>query len=264
MVRRPLALVTGASSGIGLELARELAGDGHDPVIAARNVAALEALAAELRGATGAEVTIIATDLLEPAAPALLLAELAERGLVIDVLINNAGFGDGAQFHSADRATVMGMIQVNVAALTELMHGLLGPMVARRSGRILNVASTAAFQPGPNMAVYCATKAYVLSLTEAVAEEVRRHGVTVTALCPGATRTNFMAVADIADNPLFAKGMIPVMTAGAVARLGYQGLKRGQAVVVTGWVNQISALSPRLFPRSVVRKVAGALLARAH
>lgn len=259
--QRPLALITGASSGIGADLAREYAADGHDLVLVARSGAALEALAAEITASHGAAATVITADLLDPAAPRALIAEIEGRGLVIDVLVNNAGFGDGTPFAEAGRDKTLGMVQVNVMALTDLMHAVLPGMVARRRGSILNVASTAAFQPGPSMAVYCATKAYVLSLSEAVAEELKGSGVTVTALCPGPTRTNFMTVADIADNALFSKGLVPVMSSAEVARIGHRAAKRGQVVAIAGLMNQLGTLAPRLAPRSVTRKLTGRLLA---
>lgn len=259
--KRPLALITGASSGIGADLARDYAADGHDLILVARSEAALTALAAEVAKAHGVTATVITADLLDPAAPRALLADIEGRGLEIDVLVNNAGFGDGSPFTGASRDKTLGMIQVNVTALTDLMHGVLPGMVARGKGIILNVASTAAFQPGPSMAVYCATKAYVLSLSEAVAEELKDSGVTVTALCPGPTRTNFMEVADIAGNALFSKGLVPVMTSAEVARIGHRAAKRGQVVAVAGLLNQIGALAPRFTPRFVTRKLTGRLLA---
>ncbi|PWR17595.1 SDR family NAD(P)-dependent oxidoreductase [Zavarzinia aquatilis] len=259
--KRPLALITGASSGIGADLAREYAADGHDLILVARGEAALSALAGEVAKAHGVTATVITADLLDPAAPRALIADIEGRGLVVDVLVNNAGFGDGSSFAKASRDKTLGMIQVNITALTDLMHAVLPGMVARGKGSILNVASTAAFQPGPSMAVYCATKAYVLSLSEAVAEEVKGTGVTVTALCPGPTRTNFMDVADVAGNALFSKGLVPVMTSAEVARIGHAAAKRGQVVSVAGILNQIGALAPRFTPRSVTRKLTGRLLA---
>ncbi|MCW0183100.1 MAG: SDR family oxidoreductase [Zavarzinia sp.] len=259
--KRPLALITGASSGIGADLAREYAADGHDLILVARGEAALAALAAEVAKAHGVTATVITADLLDPAAPRALLADIEGRGFVVDVLVNNAGFGDGSPFAGASRDKTLGMVQVNVTALTDLMHGVLPGMVARGKGIILNVASTAAFQPGPSMAVYCATKAYVLSLSEAVAEELKGTGVTVTALCPGPTRTNFMEVADVAGNALFSKGLVPVMTSAEVAHIGHKAAKRGQVVAIAGLINQIGALAPRFTPRFVTRKLTGRLLA---
>lgn len=258
---RPLAVITGASSGIGADLAREFARDGHDLVLTARSEQPLQDLAAEITAAHGVAVTVIPGDLADPQGPGRLLAALAGRGLIVDVLVNNAGFGDGHAFAEAEAGRILGMVQVNITALTELMHGVLPGMVARGRGCVLNVASTAAFQPGPSMAVYCATKAYVLSLSEAVAEELTGTGVTVTALCPGPTRTNFMKVADVADNALFSKGLVPVMTSAEVARIGHQAAKAGQVVAIAGVLNKVGALLPRLVPRVAVRKLTGRLLA---
>ena len=186
---RPIALVTGASSGIGAALAREAARDGHDLVLAARRREPMQALAAELNAA-GAEVTVIAADLGQPGAAASLMQIVEERGLVIDMLINNAGLDDTGRFDQADPGTVAAMLQVNIVALTELTRLVLPKMVARRRGRVMLLASTAAFVPGPQMAVFYASKAYVLSFGRAIGYELRRTGVTVTTLCPGSTATD--------------------------------------------------------------------------
>ena len=194
---RPVALITGASSGIGADLAREFAADGHDLVLVARNEAALTALAAELKASHGATSTILAADLSQTGAASALPARVNAAGMTIDVLVNNAGFGDQKLFHEIDPARIDGMIGVNILALTDLTRLFLPAMIAQRSGRILNVASTAAFQPGPGMAVYCATKSYVVSLTAALSEELKGTGVTITALCPGPTITNFGKLAGV-------------------------------------------------------------------
>jgi short-subunit dehydrogenase len=249
--RRPLALVTGASSGIGRELARLLAADGHDVVLIARHADALEAVARELAGGPH---TVIACDLSDPTGPARLLNDLAGRGLEVDVLINNAGFGVFGPFAVSDPASIAAMIRLNVASVTELARGVLPGMLARRSGRILNLASTAAFQPGPLMAVYYATKAYVLSFSEALANEVAGSGVTVTALCPGPTRTDFLRRAGVGGTRLF-RGPL-VSDAASVARAGYAGLRRGRRVVVPGLANRIFVQALRLTPRRVATAVA--------
>lgn len=254
---RPLALVTGASSGIGAELARELARDGHDLVLAARSVEPMQRLAEECQ-ALGAATHIIPTDLNRPGASAALAQEIEARGLVIDVLINNAGLGAAGRFDGSDSTQNSEILQVNVTALTELTRLILPGMVARRRGRIMLVASTAGFQPGPFMAVYCATKAYVLHFGEAIAWELRGTGVSVTVLCPGATETNFSHVAGAKRSPLFS--LSPVMTAAEVARLGYRGLKAGRRVVMTGLVNKILGISGRLMPRFVSLPVARFLM----
>jgi len=189
------ALVTGASSGIGLELARLFAGDGHDLVLVARSEGRLREIGEQLETAHGITATVVASDLSKPNAARDLVEALRAALIEIDVLVNNAGFGLSGAFIDNDPRTQLDMLQVNVVALTELTRLLLPPMVARRSGRILNVASTAAFAPGPLAAVYGATKAYVLSFSEAIGEELRHSGVTVTALCPGPTQSGFSAAA---------------------------------------------------------------------
>jgi short-subunit dehydrogenase len=254
-VTRPLALVTGASSGIGADLARELGRDGHDLVLSARTIAPMEALAAELR-AYGANSTIIGADLGRPGAAAELVSEIGSRGLTIDVLVNNAGLGAIGRTDRIDSQRIGDMLQVNVVALTELTRLLLPGMMARRHGRVLLVASTASFQPGPRMAVYFATKAYVLSLGEALAYELRSTGVTVTTLCPGATATNFFRTAGATDVALG-----PAMSAAEVARLGYRAMKAGRRVVVTGLLNRILAVAGRHAPHSVTLPATSALMA---
>jgi len=248
---RPLALVTGASSGIGREFALQLAARGHDLVLAARNAAALESLAAELRAGHGVEAVTVVTDLSLPGAGTALAAEVAGRGLTVDVLVNNAGLGLGGAFAENDPAALTGMVQLNVVALTELTRALLPGMLARGRGRVLNVASTAAFQPGPLMAAYYATKAYVLSLSEALSEEVRGSGVTVTCLCPGPTRTAFEDRAGVGGSRLFKGGMVKVMDASAVARIGLDALFRGRRVAVPGLLNRLLVGSAKTTPHFV-------------
>jgi uncharacterized protein len=253
---RPLALVTGASSGIGRELARELAKDGHDLVLAARREAPMQALAAELR-AQGAAVTVIAADLSRHGAAAALAGEIAARALEVEILINNAGLGAVGRFDRVDPLRVSEMLHVNIVALTELTRLLLPHMLARGHGRIMLVGSTAGFLPGPGMAVYFATKAYVLSLGEALAQELRGTGIGVTTLCPGGTATNFFAVAGSEH------GVVPAqMSAAAVARIGYRGLKAGRRVVIAGLHNQVLAMGSRYAPRRVTLPVVAALMPR--
>jgi hypothetical protein len=248
---RPLALVTGASSGIGAAFARELAARGHDLVLVARRDAALAALAAEL---APARVEVVALDLGEAGAAARLAAEVARRELAIDVLVNNAGVGLGGDFADADPARLSAMLQLNVVAMTELARAMVAPMRERRHGAIINVASVVAFQAVPHFAAYAASKAYVLALSEALVEELAPFGIQVQALCPGGTRTAFF---DVAGVPADASRL---MTPEAVAKASLNGLARGRTVVVTGLKNQVFAHGGRLLPRRVVTRLAGQLM----
>jgi short-subunit dehydrogenase len=256
---RPLALVTGASSGIGADLARELARDGYDVVLSARRVEAMETLAEELK-THGANTTILAADLSREGAASRLAKEVEGRDLTIDVLVNNAGLGANGRFDLSDAVKVGEMLQVNAVALTELTRLLLPGMVARRRGGVILVASTAAFQPGPQMAVYCATKAYVLSFGEAIAYELRGTGVVVTTLCPGATSTNFFTAAEMGKTALLESPLARVMSPQEVARIGYQGFKAGRRVVITGFLNRVMAMSGRLSPRLMSLPIVNSLM----
>lgn len=258
---RPLALVTGASSGIGADLARELARDGHDLVLVARRVEPLQALGEELK-AFGASTAIIAADLSKAGTPSWLADELSKRQLVVDVLVNNAGIGDNGGFHRSDPGRIAEMLQVNIVALTALTRLLLPGMIERRRGRVLLVSSTAAFQPGPYMAVYYATKAYVSSLGEAIAYELRGTGVTVTVLCPGPTATGFAKEAKMEASPLFSNPLMRPMSSAEVARQGYRALRAGRRVVVPGAFNRLAAFSARLAPRSALVAMAATLNGR--
>ncbi len=245
------ALVTGASSGIGLELCRLFAADGYDLVLVSRDAKKLKEVAADLRMRFSVSVSVFPTDLSKPGSSARVAAFLKSRKIALDVLVNNAGFGLNGAFEKTDLTRELDMIQLNVTALVDLTKRLLPGLIARR-GKILNVASTAAFQPGPYMAVYYASKAFVLSFSEALHEELSGN-VTVTALCPGPTRTGFTKAAKMGRTPLFDSAW--VMDAQKVAKAGYSGLKRGKAVVVPGVLNRLLAESIRFTPRRVVRKL---------
>lgn len=247
----PVALVTGASAGLGAEFARQLSARGHRLVLAARRKDRLEALAAVLGNARAVEI-----DLGRPGSAAELVANVGAAGERIDLLVNNAGFGLHGRFDKADPKRLRQMIDVNCGALTELCRQVLPEMIERGSGAILNVASTAAFQPGPGMAVYFATKAYVLSLSEALHEEAKGYGVKVTALCPGPTRTEFGEVAGFAGTKLIGRLS---MDPEPVVRAGLEALDSNKAVAITGALNKAGALSTRFLPRSLVRKVAAAI-----
>ncbi len=245
-------LITGASSGIGLELARCFAADGCRLALVARKGNALEELATELRKAHKIQAQVITADLAHPDAPVRLLAHLQSAGLKVDVLVNNAGFGAQGKFAELPLGRQLEMLQVNITSLTHLTGLLLPAMIERRRGGILNVASTAAFQPGPGMAVYYATKAYVLSFTEALAEELSGTGVTVSAVCPGPTATNFGAAANMRTLGMVRKIS---MSAAEVARLAHRDFRRGKVVAISGFRNQLPAALVRLFPRAAVRKI---------
>jgi short-subunit dehydrogenase len=247
------ALITGASGGIGEELARLLAAARIDVVLVARSAGKLSALAGELARAYGVRAEAVAADLAQPSAADDIARELAARGLAIDILINNAGFGTYGPFAGTPAAEEARMIQVNIAALTMLTKVLLPPMLQRRRGRIMNVASTAAFQPGPLMAVYYASKAYVLSFSEALSNETAGSGVTVTCLCPGPTRTGFQDRAGMQESRLLTT--LSVATAAEVARAGYDGMMAGRAIVIPGVANRIAVQLLRVTPRAVVRRV---------
>jgi len=221
------ALVTGASAGLGLELAQLFAADKHDLVLVARRREQLEALAARLTAEHGIRATVLAADLADPGSPQRIADELAARRIEIEFLVNNAGFGSTGPFVDSDLGRELAMVQVNVAALVHLTGLLLPAMVARKSGRVLNLGSTAGFQPGPFMAVYYASKAYVLSLSEALAEELAGTGVTVTCLCPGVTESEFHSVAGTDAQPLTSSAL--TMTSAAVAEAGYRAMMRGCA-----------------------------------
>ncbi len=250
MAGRQTALITGASSGIGLDLARLFARDRYDLVLVARSEAKLREIAAELQKECNITATVIVADLAQPDAPRRIAGELRAKAIAIDALVNNAGYGLAGPFVETDLQRELDMIQVNVVALTHLTKLAVREMVARRSGKILNVASTAAFQPGPLMAVYYATKAYVLGFSEALADELRDSGVTVTTLCPGPTETGFASAADMESSRLFR--MVRPASSADVARAGYEGMKRGRRIVIPGIRNKLLVQSLRISPRRLV------------
>jgi hypothetical protein len=248
---KKVALITGASAGLGVEFARQLSSRGHSLVLAARRKNRLDSLARELGNARAVEIDLSAAD-----AGQRLVADLSAAGEVVEMLVNNAGFGLIGWFAELDTVRLRQMIDLNIGVLTELCREVASGMIERKSGRILNVASTAAFQPGPKMAVYFATKAYVLSFTEALHEELKPHGIKVSCLCPGPTRTEFGEVAGFRGNNLFER---VVMESPEVVHAGLKGLDKNHAVVVPGLPNKITAASSRFAPRPWVRKIAGAI-----
>jgi len=246
------ALITGASSGIGTEFARIHAAKGGDMVLVARNEAKLNQLKAELEAAHKVTVTVIASDLGVPGAAQQVFAATETANLQIDVLINNAGFGGHGKFHERELAQEDAMIQLNITALTDLTHLYLQGMVARKQGKILNVASTAAFMPGPLQAVYYATKAYVLSFSQAIAEELSGTGVTVTALCPGAVKTSFVEAGNLEGVEIFDKAA----SAASVAIHGYQAMEKKKLVTINemGLNFMLNWITP-LLPRKTLLKI---------
>jgi len=247
------ALVTGASSGIGLELVQLFARDGYRVVMVARGAEKLREIGKDLELRMGALATVVAADLSDPDAPPAIFRRVEDEGIEVDVLVNNAGYGTYGHFSETDVVEELKMIQVNVTALTHLTKLFLPGMIRRKRGAILNVASTAAFQPGPLMAAYYATKAYVLSLSEALANELEATGVTVTALCPGPTKTGFQAGAKMEASRLVRGPW--VMDAARVARAGYDGMRRGKTIVIPGLANKLLAQSVRFTPRRMVTRI---------
>lgn len=254
--RSETVLITGASGGIGCEFARLFARKGYDLVLVSRNEEALAKLALDLGTKYKRLVKVIPKDLGNPASPREIYIQLVKEAVKVDVLVNCAGSGVSGMFSETDLKSELAMIHVNVVALTELTKLFLKDMLDRREGKILNVASTAAYQPGPLMAVYYATKAYVLSFSEALSEEVGDTGVTVTALCPGPTRTDFQSRAGLTGSKLFSSSsLLRTAEPDTVAAAGYEGLMRGESVVIPGLRNAILARAVRILPRGMVAKV---------
>jgi uncharacterized protein len=248
-----VALITGASNGIGLELAKVHASKGGDLVLVARNKGRLDELKSELETQYKISVYTIGKDLATDNAALDIYNEMKSKNIQIDYLINNAGFGDFGMFVETDWNKELQMINLNITSLTQFCKLFLPDMVARKSGKVMNVASTAAFQSGPGMAVYYATKAYVLSFSEAIDNEVSDKGVTVTALCPGATESGFQAAAAMEESKLVKGKKLP--TSKEVAEYGYKAMLRGKTVAIHGLMNAFLANSVRFMPRAVVVKV---------
>ncbi|HET6347842.1 MAG TPA: SDR family oxidoreductase [Candidatus Krumholzibacteria bacterium] len=253
MSQRPVALVTGASMGLGAEFARLLASEGYDLVLTARDGDRLAVLKKEVENLHGVSAHLLVADLADPRTPAALYEHVRGMHLRVDVLVNNAGFGMYGKFNESKLQTELDMVQVNIVALMHLTKLFVRDMVSMKQGRIVNVASTAAFQPGPMQSVYYASKAFVLSFSEAINSELKGTGVHVTALCPGPTPTGFQARANVGN----IRGLRLLMRVSpeAVVRAGYQGMKRGRAVVVPGVLNNLIILLVRLSPRNLVTAV---------
>src|SRR5579862_4212051 len=247
------ALITGASSGIGYELAKLFAQDRHNVVLVARSTERLAKFSDDLQREHGVSAKSVALDLTSTAAPQFLFDQLQRERITVDVLVNNAGFGKLGEFAKIPWEESQGQLQLNITVLTHLTRLFLDPMLERHSGKILNVASTAGFQPGPLMAVYYATKAYVISFSEALANELSGTGVAVTCLCPGATETDFAVRAGNDKTRLF-KNLRP-MDAKTVARAGYRGLLKGKTLVIPGFRNWLVAESVRFSPRKLATAV---------
>ncbi len=252
---RRTALITGASGGFGAEFARLFAADGFDLILVARSGAAMEEIAQLQEGRHGISVTVLPKDLSKPGASRDVMASVHERGLRVDALVNNAGFSTYGPFAETNTETLDDMLAVNVAALTELTRGYVPEMVERGWGRVMLLGSVGSFSPAPMTAAYAATKAYVLSLGLALADELKGTGVSVTTLCPGPTETGFQARAEMEDSALIRGKKLPA--AADVAEAGYAALKRGRPYLVTGTQSRIFAFGTRFLPRTAAAAIAG-------
>jgi short-subunit dehydrogenase len=252
-------VITGASAGLGVSFAEQYATTHEALVLVARRRERLEELATRLRADHGVEVKVVSVDLMEPGSCEAVLAAVDEAGWATDILVNNAGFGANGDFHELALDRNLGQIRLNIEALTHLCGLFLPRMVAAGRGRILNVASTAAFQPGPGMAVYCATKSYVLSFSEAIAQELAGTGVTVTAYCPGPVHTEFAKIARNDATMLFRAN---VAGPDEVVRDAIDATSAGKVVAVHGWVNTATSTIVRFLPKSAVRRIAAKVLER--
>lgn len=250
---KQIGLITGASGGIGLELAKVFAREGYNLILVARSGDKLKQLAATLGEQHGTQTKVVIKDLSIPSAPDEVFQELQTAGICVKVLVNNAGFASYGRFAELDLQHELQMMQLNMVTLTHLTRLFLPGMIERQDGKVLNVASTAAFQPGPLMAVYCATKAYVLSFSESIAEEVRGTGVTISALCPGGTESGFQERAAMQESK-FIQGAL--MKSEQVAEVGYQGLMAGKAIIIPGLTNKAIANLHRFLPRRMVTRMA--------
>ena len=251
--RSQTALITGASSGIGYELTKLFARDRYNLVLVARSESKLEQIASQLTKQFGIIVKVVIKDLSSPTSPKEIWQELQTEAITIDVLVNNAGFATYGLFIETELQPELNMMQLNMITLTHLTKLFLPEMLARRAGKILNVASTAAFQPGPLMAVYYATKAYVLSFSEALANELQGTGVSVSALCPGTTASGFQSRAKMENSKLVNNKQI--MDANKVAAIGYRGLMNDRSVIISGYQNKLLALIVRFIPRNLTTKI---------
>lgn len=252
-----VVLITGASVGIGYELAKLFAKDKRDLLLIARNVKKLEEVAKELKAISPIQVYTFACDLANPESPKKIFGFTQKENLFVETLVNNAGFGSNGYFHELPIQDELNMIQVNITSLVHLTRLYLPEMVQKKQGSILNVASTAAFQPGPFMSNYYATKAYVLHFTEGLAEEVKPFGIQVSALCPGPTHTEFQKRANLNESLLFKTPF--TMSAEEVAKSGYEAFKKGKVIHITGVMNKFLSKAVALSPRSLIRTITGTL-----
>jgi uncharacterized protein len=254
-----VALLTGPTSGIGFELAKNIARDNLGLILVGRNQTKLDDTKKKLAKIYDIFIETICVDLSEQLAAQEIMKQFTilqkknKNSLQIQYLINNAGVGDFAEFAKSDSSKIHQLMMCNMVTLTELTREVLPLMKAQKFGRIMNVASTAAFLPGPLMAVYYASKAFVLSFTEALSEELRGSAVTITALCPGPTKSGFQKTANLSGSKLFK--VSPIMTADEVAGVGYDGMKRKKRIVIPGFYNKITALTPRILPRGLVTRL---------
>jgi uncharacterized protein len=259
-----LVLVTGASSGIGAALAKRFARAGHDLVLVARSRARLNSLAADLRKRHRVAVHVEVADLARPGAATKLAAKLARKRMAVGILVNNAGVNATGEFHKLTTKENLGIVALNVAAATEMLSAFVPPMVKRGRGKVLNVASTSSFLPVPYMATYAASKAYLLSLTESLVEELHGSGVTMTALCPGVTETPMLTYMEKSDPALTKTIAFTISDVNDVANDGYEACMAGEVIRVPGYVNLLTTLSSRIAPRWVVRRISGMLGRSAH